>query len=732
MPLVCPRCQRANPDIAIFCYNDGAELRPGTAPVAHNRLAREFVFPSGRRCQTFDELAQGCQDEWAASRELLRQGVFGQFFSGVGRLDLAKATQEAMAQGDADIGLTAFIGALPVSRQQAPKLDINPRRLLLGNVTAGETRQLQLTVTNQGQGILQGSLKVVEGGDWLKIAGSADGQCPIKATRDQQINLLADTRKVPAAQTYGAKLTVITNGGVAEVLARMDLVAQPFARPPFQGAKTPREMAEKMRGQPKAAVPLLESGEVGRWFAANGWNYPIRGTPARGVAGVQQFFEAMGLSKPPPVQISHKEVALACQYPHSVRGQVNLHTTAKKWVYANIDSDSPWLRVLTPLVSGPQQAAIGFEIDPRQVPGDRAEGKLTITANAGQTLSVRVMVEVRGAPARARGRGLLQPVCTMALAFLLLRLLFVPLVDFLGRGPAARTAAAKARIQLDQDSPLLSAGGWLSLPWNRILLGGEDKLPRGLFNTRGLRTDKLAKETNFEGRKCATYADLAKAIEENRSKVDLNQKDTQKILLDLFKDPKRDDLVRATEKAVRATEQAVKVVPKNDDRLEKEKEKAQDILIEALAPVIRADYRGYYVSAMVRHIVIWTFWLGAVAGALWMARRGGPGDLVWGLVAGAVAGIGFSASLACAFLVAEIVPQTLWALFGAGGGVLVLLFLWVPLALLCWAALGAAAGLIAAWFPPLKHLLLVPAQQVLAWICRMCGLRGLAAYCAPA
>src|SRR5256885_8016671 len=40
---------------------------------------------------------------------------------------------------------------------------------------------------------------------------------------------------------------------------------------------------------------LLESGEIGRWFETNGWNYPVRGTPAKGVAGVQQFFEQMGL-----------------------------------------------------------------------------------------------------------------------------------------------------------------------------------------------------------------------------------------------------------------------------------------------------------------------------------------------------------------------------------------------------------------------------------------------------
>src|SRR5262245_21567774 len=362
MPQVCPRCQRANPDIALFCYNDGAELKPG-AGAQINRLAREFVFPSGRRCQTFDDLARGCQDDWTIARDLLKQGVFGQYFSAIGRLDLARATQEAMTQADPDIALTMLLGALPVSPGQAPKLDINPRRILLGNLLAGETRQVQVTVNNQGQGVLQGTLKVSEGGDWLKIAGASDGQCPIRTGRDQQVVLQVDTRKLPAAQSYGAKLTVVTNGGVVEVPVRMDVVAQPFGRGPFQGAKTPREMAVKMRGQPKAAVPLLENGEILRWFQSNGWNYPVRGQPARGVAGVQQFFEAMGLSKPPAVQVSQSETRFIVHYPECVRGQVSILTPAKKWVYASVESDSPWLRVLTPSPAGPQQAAIGFEVD---------------------------------------------------------------------------------------------------------------------------------------------------------------------------------------------------------------------------------------------------------------------------------------------------------------------------------------------------------------------------------
>src|SRR5260370_12482439 len=176
--------------------------------------------------------------------------------------------------------------------------------------------------------MLQGTLKVTEGGQWLRLAGGSNGECSLRIVNDQNISLHVDTKGMPAAQTYGGKLTVITNGGVVEVPVRMDLMAQPFPRPPFQGAKTPREMAERMRTQPKAAVPLLENGEISRWFAGNGWNYPVRGTPARGVAGIQQFFEAMGLSKPPAVMVAQPGVRFSCTLPESPPFQLAFHTPA--------------------------------------------------------------------------------------------------------------------------------------------------------------------------------------------------------------------------------------------------------------------------------------------------------------------------------------------------------------------------------------------------------------------
>jgi hypothetical protein len=482
-PLVCPRCQRPNPDIANYCHFDGIDLRPGGSNGAGNRLLQEFVFPGGRRCNTFDELAQACQEDWAGARDLLRQGKFSSYFSSLGRLDLAKAAKESMAQANPDIGLSNLLGSWPVSRLQGPRLDLQPRRLVLGTVPAGETRKVPLTISNQGQGMLQGTVTVAEGGEWLRISGSSNGQCTVQAAREQEIMLLVDTRGLAAGQPYGARLTVVTNGGIVEVPARLDVAAHGFTKPPFQGVKSARELAERMRGQPKAAVPLLESGEIGRWFEANGWNYPVRGVSAKGVAGVQQFFEAMGLSKPPVVHLSQTEAQHTCTYPETVRGQVVLQTAARKWVYASVESDAAWLKVLTLVVSGPQQAQIAYEIDSRSMPASgAAAATLTVHANGGQKLALKVRVQLYGhKPTLARR--LLQPVITCTLAFVLLRLALVPVVDVVGRGWASNMALRQVPDVSPDNLPSLAWGGWLKVPWTRTILNPKPEVLDDLLGT---------------------------------------------------------------------------------------------------------------------------------------------------------------------------------------------------------------------------------------------------------
>ncbi len=436
-PHLCPRCQRANPPTASYCHFDGTMLTglPGQTRATSGQLPHPFVFPSGRSCRSFDELVQACQEEWVSARDLLGQGVFAQFLAAAGRLDLAQAAQKAQAHQDPDIGLHVFLSSLPATKLEGPRLDLKPRRLAMGQLRPGEVKQVRLIVSNTGKGLLHGTLSVAVGGEWLRLEPApnvSDGHCTLKTSREQLVMLSVDTRQLTARQNYVGKLTVITNGGIVEVPVSMEIGAIPFHRPPYVGAASPREIAEKMRAMPKPAVPLLESGEVARWFTANGWTYPVPSATARGVAAVQQFFEGMGLSKPPPLALSDVEVRYVLAPPEVAQGQVTLRTPAKKWVYASVDSDVPWLRVTTPNVSGPQQATVGYEVDSTLLDPGTHEGTVRLSANAGQRLALRVVVDV-AKPQEPWTRRLLRPFLAGAILLLIYRLLLAIPADIYAR-----------------------------------------------------------------------------------------------------------------------------------------------------------------------------------------------------------------------------------------------------------------------------------------------------------
>src|SRR5207253_2825557 len=91
----CSQCRRANPAGAAFCYFDGTLLNGHGAagPVAPVRqaFAHPFVFPTGRQCRTFDELALACHEEWDEARALLLQGYLERSLVRLRRTDLARA-----------------------------------------------------------------------------------------------------------------------------------------------------------------------------------------------------------------------------------------------------------------------------------------------------------------------------------------------------------------------------------------------------------------------------------------------------------------------------------------------------------------------------------------------------------------------------------------------------------------------------------------------------------------
>lgn len=433
MAQLCPRCRRANPDAAVFCYFDGMPLRAGAVPLLPGvEAGSELVFPSGRCCKNLGELREACEAEWDEARRMLLEGGYVRFLQKLGRADLVRTVKEAPAQRDPDIALYNFLDQLPTSSTPGPRLELQPRRMGLKNLTVGKQVQLQVTVSNGGRGVLQGKMMVGEGHEWLKIEGGGQ-QVGLRTPRQQEVKLQVDTRTLIGGLTYSGKLTAITNGGIAEIPVRLDLAAAPFSHAPYQGAANPRDLAQRMQKNPKPAVALLESGVVSRWFAANGWNYPVSGEAARGIGAVQQFFECLGLSKPPPLQLSDSEMHLQSRGDQVSVSQVTLRTPSRKWVYAQVDSDVAWLRVTTPTVSGPKQAQISFEVDPSNLAADKVhQGTVRIRANGNQKLAVKVRLEVRRPKPSPLG-AMLQPVLVGALLGLVGRLLLVLPADLIAR-----------------------------------------------------------------------------------------------------------------------------------------------------------------------------------------------------------------------------------------------------------------------------------------------------------
>src|SRR6476646_8728887 len=137
MPQLCSKCSRANPPEAVYCFFDGFvlgghERRGGPISVGSQPFNSPFVFPTGRTCRNFDELALACEEQWSVACELLRDGYLESFFGGLGRVDLARAAKEAARFPDLERGLDQLLEKIPSTVLTEPKLRVDPGEVGLG------------------------------------------------------------------------------------------------------------------------------------------------------------------------------------------------------------------------------------------------------------------------------------------------------------------------------------------------------------------------------------------------------------------------------------------------------------------------------------------------------------------------------------------------------------------------------------------------------------------------
>jgi len=408
MSQTCSKCARVNPAEAAYCYFDGVALgghsvNGGPVNSATQLFANQFVFPSGRVCRNFDQLAVACQENWAEAVDMLQQGFLERFMGGLGRADLALAAREAARFPDRSRGLDQLLAKLPSHVLDAPKLHIEPTEVNLGLLQIGAERTLQLHLANQGMRLLYGSV-TCENAPWLFL-GEPPGvsQKLFQFGSEMVIPVHVRGKKLRAGvKPLEGRLVIESNGGTAVVLVRAEVPVKPFADGIFAGARTPRQIAEKAKAASKSkagakeAAALFESGAVARWYQENGWTYPVQGPVAEGPAAIQQFFDALGLSKPPPVEISERAVKLEGKVGENVRHILELKAEEKRPIYAYGNSDQAWLEVGRAKLNG-RTAKIPLVIP--SVPdkeGETLQARVKITANGSQRFVVPVTLSVIG------------------------------------------------------------------------------------------------------------------------------------------------------------------------------------------------------------------------------------------------------------------------------------------------------------------------------------------------
>jgi hypothetical protein len=366
MANTCAHCSRVNPPGASYCYFDGSSLNhhAGAGPqnIGSQPFPAPFVFPSGRACKSFDQLALGCMHEWPDAVKMLRDGFFERFLGGLGRGDLALAARTAAAYPDPDRGLDQLLERLPTQAVQPPRLRVEPTEINLGTLRPDADQRFELHLSNQGMRLLYGA--AVSDSKWLTLGdGPGQAQKIFQCGTETDIPVTVHAHQLRAGnKPVEAKLVVESNGGTVTVRVQALVPPRAFGEGVLAGALTPRQLAEKARGNPKEAARFFESGAVARWYQANGWAYPVQGPVATGLGAVQQFFEALGLARPPRVEISEQVVSLRGRPGEALQHSVQVRTSEKRPVFAGAVSDQPWL------AAGPVSCAGSAATIPLTVP----------------------------------------------------------------------------------------------------------------------------------------------------------------------------------------------------------------------------------------------------------------------------------------------------------------------------------------------------------------------------
>jgi hypothetical protein len=348
-----------------------------------------FCFPDGQSCANFNQLVLACDERWNEAKNLLAQGLWQSYFSALGRLDLATAAQQAAAEGDLDVGLAHLLERFPADADtlRPPTLSLASPEEDLGNLEPGKDHKLELRITNKGMLVLRGM--VATECDWLSFGDRAGGpSLKMFQTRNVYtlpVRVLGHKLRAGRKPLVG-QIVIDTNGGSVTLPVRANVPVRPFPKGQYAndvlaGARSVHELAVKARAHLQEAAALFEQGAVKAWYASNGWTYPVQGTEGTGKSAVQQFFEALGLTKPPRLEISTERIDCKGRAGQGLTRQVTICTKESRFVYAQAWSDQDWIK------AGPGKAQGNSVTIPLHI---------NVPPRAGETLHANVRFEGNG------------------------------------------------------------------------------------------------------------------------------------------------------------------------------------------------------------------------------------------------------------------------------------------------------------------------------------------------
>lgn len=173
--------------------------------LAPRPTVQPYVFPSGDKAQSAEELAQLCDRNWREARELLHRNSFEPWLrTNLFRSDLAQAAGRLSGQADKDIALEAFTHVLDPNLPNAmPQLD--QAQLNFGTVKADRRITRQLRITNSSpRGHLSGAVTIQPESHWLAISPTSF------SGNDTAFTISMDTSGLAQGSRLAAELVVDT------------------------------------------------------------------------------------------------------------------------------------------------------------------------------------------------------------------------------------------------------------------------------------------------------------------------------------------------------------------------------------------------------------------------------------------------------------------------------------------------------------------------------------------